>query len=194
MTRATTLPTLASAGCLLLAACASPTAPERPPVLSVPVVHLGAVSRFIPFGAALPGSGVLNPAYELLVTDTAAEVRAVTAGVIARVIANTQGDYELHVSVPGAPSYLVIYDHVQDLQVGAGQSVQPGTVLGRVGVWSDTHGRIELQINHGQLSVCPRELGTPEFNAAHEAALAAADPASQHPSWTSVCLADTVVP
>jgi len=35
---------------------------------------------------------------------------------------------------------------------------------------------------------------SPAFNAAHDAALAAADPAQQAPGWNSVCLAAIVRP
>jgi hypothetical protein len=178
-----------------LAACSpSPAAPETPPFLSVPIVDLATVLRFIPFGAELPSTTVLNPAYELVVEGTLLEVRAATAGTITQVLANPQGDFELHAQPPNAPSFLVIYDHVLDLEVGVGQEVEPGDVLGRVGIWTATQGRTELQINQGDIDVCPRDLGTEEFNAAHAAAQAAAAPAEQDPSWTDVCLADTVVP
>ena len=126
---------------LILSGCSDSTEPTAPPVLSVPIVDLTTVETFIPFGAPLPGSGVLNPAYELV--------------------------------------------------VAVGQTITPGTVLGRVGLWSADHGRVELQINRGNASIYPRDLGTPGFNAAHEAAFAGLD---RDPSWTSVCLAETVVP
>lgn len=183
---------------LLLSACSSSTdagvGGEKDPVLSVPMVDLTTVRRFIPFGAALPGSGVLNPAYEMVVDGTATQVRAVTAGTVATVAANEQGDSELHIRPTPSSTYLAIYDHVLDVQVGVGDAVEAGTVLGRVGIWTQDQGRIELQVNHGNLAVCPRDLGTPEFNAAHDAALAAADPMEQDSSWTSVCLAETVQP
>lgn len=178
---------------VLSSSCASPTEPGgTPPVLSEAIVDLSQIVRFIPFGAALPGSGVTNPAYELVVTGASQPVRAATAGTVTRV--ESQGDdFELHVSVPGT-DYLVIYDHVRNVAMVVGQTVAPGTLLGTVGPWSPGQGRVELQINRGNESVCPRDLGTPGFNAAHDAALAAADPAQQAPGWTSVCLAAIVRP
>jgi hypothetical protein len=160
--------------------------------LSVSIVDLSTVRRFIPFGAEL-SPGRLNPAYEFVVSGTGTEVRAATAGTVTRVEVQDQGDHELHVQ-PADSSYLIIYDHVLDVGVSVGQSLQPGTRLGRVGVWTASQGRVELQINRNNLSVCPRDLGTTEFNAAHDAAFAAADPKQQQPGWTSVCLATTVTP
>jgi len=176
---------------LILSGCSDSTEPTAPPVLSVPIVNLTTVETFIPFGAPLPGSGVLNPAYELVVADTAQNVFAATDGIVVRVVQNSQGDYELHVRPPGSRDWLVIYDHVLAPMVAVGQTIAPGTVLGRVGLWSESHGRVELQVNRGNASICPRDLGTPGFNAAHEAAFAGLD---QDPSWTSVCLAETVIP
>lgn len=96
---------------------------------------------------------------------------------------------------PENDDHLIIYDHVLDPALSVGSRVEPGTRLGRVGIWTPTQGRVELQINRGNnLSICPRDLGTPEFNAAHDAALRAADPREQQPGWTNVCLAATVVP
>jgi hypothetical protein len=175
-------------------ACDSSTASvDAVPVLSAPIVDLTKVVRFIPFGADLPGSGVKNPAYELVVTGTNLEVRAATAGRVARMLPNEQGDIELHVAVPDS-EYVVIYDHVLNVSVAIGQAVQPGTVLGTVGAWMPTERRVELQINRGNVAHCPKDLGTSDFNAAHDEALAAADLAQQDPAWTSVCLATTVTP
>jgi hypothetical protein len=176
---------------LMLGGCSGSTEPSAPPVLSVPVVDLTAVESFIPFGAALPGSGVLNPAYELVVADTARDVFAATGGTVSRIIRNSQGDYELHIRPLGSRGWLVIYDHVLAPVVAEGQTIEPGAVLGRIGLWSESHGRIELQINREDDSICPRALGTPGFNAAHEATFASLD---QDPSWTSVCLSETVRP
>lgn len=162
-------------------------------MLSVPIVDLSNVVRFIPFGADLPGSGVKNPAYELVVTGASSEVRAATSGTVTRIEANSQGDSELHVQVPGT-NYLIIYDHVLSVAVSVGQAVSPGTTLGSVGLWTATQGRVELQINRGDLAVCPKDLGTSDFNSAHDAALVGATPALQNPAWTSVCLAATVQP
>jgi hypothetical protein len=166
--------------------------PAAAPVLSVAIVDLSTVRRFIPFGAEL-SPGRLNPAYEFVVSGTTTEVRAATAGTVTRVEPQEQGDHELHVQ-PADTSYLIIYDHVLDVAVSVGQSLQPGTRIGRVGPWNASQGRVELQINRNNLSVCPRDLGTTEFNATHDAAFAGVDPAQKQPGWTSVCLAATVTP
>ncbi len=174
-------------------ACDSPTdagEDDTPPVLSVPMVDLSTIREFLPFGSVL-SSGVQNPAYEMVLEGTSLEIRAVTAGRVERIDANdpSQGDFELHIRPSQKSIYLVIYDHVLDLKVKEGNAVEPGTVLGRIGNWTATEGRIELQINRNDLSVCPRDLGTAGFNAAHDAALAASlEPAA------SVCLAETVHP
>lgn len=170
----------------------APTAtPETPPVLSVPIVDLGSVVVFLPFGAQLD-SGVINPTYELRTNDRSLEVHAVTAGVVTGVSARDQGDFELHIRPSASSDYTVIYDHVRDPRVSVNATVKPGDALGLIGFWSPTQGRTELQINRRgspDFAVCPRDLGSESFNAAHDAALAATGS-----SYSSVCLAATVLP
>ena len=166
--------------------------PEPPPVLSVPVVDLGRVAGFIPFGALL-ANGVLNPAYDFRTAGRDVEVRAVAAGVVSRIGFQPEyDDYEVHVRPAPSSVYLVIYDHVRNLTVAEGTPVAPGAVLGTIGHASPGEGHTELQINRSgspNVSICPRDLGTEAFNAAHDALFAAL-----RPPHAGVCLAPTVIP
>ncbi len=173
----------------VLAGCGGsggPSAPSPPadatvPVLSVAVVDLGQLTDFLPFGAVLD-SGQANPAYELYTGAEAVTVRAASAGVVVNVTPNAapQTDAEIQLRPSSASIYLLIYDHVVAPQVTVGQTVAAGQSLGQIGPFNDRgrnrNGRVELQINRGAgadaVAVCPRDLGTPEFNAGHAAALA----------------------
>ena len=168
-----------------------------PPVLSVPITDLGQLADFFPFGWDLGGH--LNPAYEFQTSLGTAPVRAVSAGVVVNLKSNPapDTDLELHLRPTKGSIYLIVYDHLVAPQVTVGQSVTAGQVLGRVGPLSDPfhirNGRVELQINRHngavEVAVCPRALGTAEFNAAHDAALA------MFPGrGTTVCVLDTVQP
>ncbi len=159
----------------------SPTADATPPVLSATIVDLGQLTDFLPFGALLD-SGQANPAYELYTSADTATVRAANAGVVVAVTPNAapQTDAEIQLRPSSASTYLLIYDHVLTPQVTVGQTVTAGQTLGRIGPFNDRgrnrNGRVELQINRGAgadaVAVCPRDFGTAEFNAAHDAALA----------------------
>lgn len=179
-----------------LAACGgsgtstSATPEAAVPVLSVPVVDLTLLVDFLPFGAA-PS----NPTYKLYTAGDTAPVRAAGPGTVVAILANTgrDADAEIHVRPPGAPDYLVIYDHVVSVQVAVGQSVAAGQVLGRIAPWLPGKGLTELQVNRGSgpstVARCPREFGTADFNAAHDAALA------RFPGrGDRVCVTDSVIP
>lgn len=176
----------------------SPPADTTAPVLSMPVVDLGQLTDFLPFGALLD-SGQANPAYELYTSAETATVRAASAGVVVTVTSNPapQTDAEVQIRPSSASIYLLIYDHVVAPQVTVGQTVAAGQTLGQIGPFNDRgrnrNGRVELQINRGAgadtVAVCPRDLGTAEFNAAHAAALA------RFPArGTTVCTVATVRP
>ncbi len=176
----------------------SPPAESAAPVLSVPLLDLALVTDFLPFGARLD-SGQVSPAYELYTSVDTATVRAASAGVVVNVTPNAapQTDVEIQVRPSGASVYLLIYDHVVAPQVAVGQTIAAGQALGQIGPFNDRgrnrNGRVELQINRGgsgaAVAVCPRDFGTVDFNAAHDAALA------RFPNrGASVCLAGTVQP
>lgn len=186
---------LLCAGAILVAcggSCTSTSATPDAlvPVLSVPVVDLALLVDFLPFGATQS-----NPTYKLYTAGDTTPVRAAGPGTVVNILVNGGGgdDSEIHISPPGASDYLVIYDHVVSLQVTVGQLVAAGQVLGRIARWVPGKGFTELQVNRGSgpgaVARCPREFGTADFNAAHDAALA------RFPGrGNSVCVTDSVVP
>lgn len=184
-----------------LAACGgggtSPTTPTTDaavPVLSVPIVDLTLLSDFKPFGFSVI-AGRLNPTYDLYTTGDTTSVFAAGPGTVVNILANQapDTDSEVHIRPSGAPDYLIIYDHVASLEVGLGQSVTAGQVIGRIGPWVPGVGRTELQVNRGSaqgaVALCPREFGTAAFNAAHDAAF------TRFPArGGNVCLTSSVQP
>jgi len=160
-----------------LAACqGTSTSPDNiasAPILSVPIVDLASLSDFLPFGAST-SPGRLNPTYELRTTSDTVSVRAAGPGTVINILANAEADSEILIRPTGAADYLIIYDHVVSLRVAVGQSVAAGQVLGRIGRWIPGVGRTEIQVNRGSgqnaVALCPRDFGTADFNAAHDAA------------------------
>ncbi len=179
-----------------LAACSGTSTPpgidDSVPVLSVPIVDLALLNDFLPFGLSR-SPGRLNPTYELHTTGDTVSVRAAGPGTVINILANAEPDSEIHIRPTGAANYLIVYDHVVALKVGMGQSVAAGQVLGRIGPWVPGVGRTELQVNRGSgqsaVALCPRDFGTAEFNAAHDAAF------GRFPArGASVCLTNSVQP
>ncbi|MGQ0733195.1 MAG: hypothetical protein ACT4QD_06010 [Acidobacteriota bacterium] len=203
---------------------------DPPPVLSVTIVDLSgaydpATSRlgslnctfrfptdpndrwcFGAFGAVIGTGGKASPSYDYKVAVNAL-VSAATSGIVTRIDADTSplypGEFEIETRTSLASSYLVIYDHVKYVQVGLGQAVAPGQILGTAGIHRSNpsvYGRVELQINQitqrtpliQSVSLCPRPFGTPQFNAVNDAALAAHNLANPDYAAAAVCLAQTV--
>jgi hypothetical protein len=171
----------------------SPPKPdETPPVLSVPMIDLRHVVEFLPFGVALPGSGVINPTYEMRTDINTLDVVAVSPGVVVAIRGNPLINAEIEIRPVQNSVYSIIYDHVRESTIAVGSAVQPGTRLGRIGPWTGTQGRTELQINRDgspTLAYCPVQFGTAEFNQAHAAAFAAAGKGA-----TEICVRPTVIP
>lgn len=210
---------------------ATPTVPisEAPPTLAVSIVDLSgaydaATGRlgsldctfrfatdpndrwcFGVFGKSVSGSRV-SPSYDYKVAASAT-VRAVAAGVVTRLEAETNplypGEFEVETRSVAGGTYQVIYDHVRNVAVAMGSVVTPGMPLGIAGIHTSnaaTWGRVELQINRitqrspsiTTVAVCPRAFGTAAFNAEQEKALAAHNVANPAFAAAAVCAADSV--
>lgn len=131
---------------------------------------IGNVNMFIGFGqtidVGLPTEHI-SPAFEYI-TKIDAEVRSTSHGTISSINYQEESeDYELHIILKQNSAYLIIYDHVKNLEVEQGDLVNPGDILGIVGNWSETLGRTELQINLDDLHICPLQLGNDVFNNDH---------------------------
>jgi len=137
------------------------------PVFSHPFVAPEAAVAFYAFGTTLP-SGVQNPTFEIETAGPGVPVYAVSEGLVVNVAPTSQGDSAVFVLPSDDSPWEIAYDHIRDVAVERGQRVQPGTLLGTVGVLGNGRGRTELQINYRPaqptLAYCPLLFGTQAFN------------------------------
>ena len=154
----------------------------NPPSLSIAPVAIDQTVAIIPFGQDLTPSQK-NPAFEYILSNEDAEVVACAKGVVTKIIDN-QGiaDLEVHIKPIQNSEWIVIYDHVLEVTVMEGESIEAGYVLGKVGVGN----RTELQVNRGEgpatLAYCPLDYGTESFVNLHF---------DYFETW---CLTPTVIP
>ena len=148
----------------ILSSCESGQSVDpNPPSLSVVPVAIDQTVAIIPFGQNLTTSQK-SPAFEYILSNEEAEVVACTKGVVTKVLIN-QGiaDWELHIQPQQNSEWLVIYDHVLEVTVVEGETIEAGDILGKVGVGN----RTELQINKGKGTAteayCPLDYGTENF-------------------------------
>lgn len=131
---------------------------------------IGDVNSFIGFGQEIdPGlpTAHISPAYEYI-TKADSKVYNVAFGIVDNItFQELSQDYEIHIIPHENSPYLIIYDHVKNIEVSLGDTVNPTDVLGIVGNWSETQGRTELQINYGGKHICPANLGNDVFNQDH---------------------------
>lgn len=180
---------------LVLSAPALLAQDTTPPVLSVPFHTLEEMFSIVPYGYRLSGSGVINPTYEVDFRSYGGSfpikkypLRAACAGVVTFIQHQTVSkDYEILTKPSPDSIYEVIYDHVVKLKVRKGDEFQAGDILGYLGN--------EIQINRTDpktfkvIAICPRDLGTPEFNRVFDDLLAIGGFRN-----SSVCLATGVIP
>lgn len=122
---------------------------------------------FLEFGAVVigPEGPKTLPTFEYRVSPDAPVVSPIDGAVEAVLFQPETNDYELHlVSSPTSP-FMVIVDHVTDLLVAEGDPVAAGQEVGKVGPFSPSLGRTELQIFNfiEETNYCPFELFDPEL-------------------------------
>jgi hypothetical protein len=174
---------------LIFSACKKDKQDTTPPVLSVPFVNTALTDRFIPFGETLSPTSV-NPAYEIILTDSNQQVVASCAGKINWIRLNdNRPDYEMEIITTAHSVYRLYYDHIENPVVSEGETIAAGDVLGTIG----TGGRTELQINdiRTNQAICPSGFGTAVFNAAFNTARTISN-TNNGTSYTSTCSTETV--
>lgn len=176
---------------LIIAACKKEKTNTTPPALSIAFVNTALTQRFIPFGETLSPTSI-NPAYEIILTDTMQQVVASCAGKVNWIRLNdNRPDYEMEIIPFDHSVYRIYYDHIKSPLVVPGQQVDAGYALGTIGVG----GRTELQINDTRTnqSICPSQFGNAVFNSAFNTARTISN-TKNSTSYSSTCLQDTVDP
>ncbi len=124
---------------------------------------------FLEFGATVsgPDGPKLLPTFEYRGLAPDMLVRSMTDGKVVAV--EDQGeDFEVRVSPGDGSTWLLIYDHLIALTVTQGDQVKSGQTLGKPSGGTSAR-RFEIQINHGQSSLCPLELADPKLVSGLEA-------------------------
>ena len=142
---------------------------ETPPSLSVLPLDLSTVTGLISFGNNLPETK--NPTLEYYTNSPDVVLKAVCGGTISKVTLNSNPavpDYSIFIKHKANSSWTVIYDHIKNPAVKAGDVVVAGANLGTVGVGN----RVELQINKmvygiAAISVCTLLVATQSFIDGH---------------------------
>lgn len=158
------------------------TLDQTPPSFMVTPIKIDQVSSFIAFGESLTPTQQ-NPAIEYFTDQENIEVRSVSDGIVEDIRMNSNiDDFEIWIKPNDNSTWLIIYDHIVDVNLSLGDQVDAGQILGSVGLGN----RTELQINKisdgKNIAHCPLNFGTQNFIIQHTGFFE---------NW---CIAETVIP
>ena len=163
--------------------------PGPPPVLKNLLVNFGAWDPitdragdfhflaseekvFLEFGAVVitPDGPKTLPTFEYRLSPDAVVVSPLDGTVESIRFQDDTNDYELHLTSSPTSPFLVVVDHLIDLLVSQGDAVAAGQSLGKVGPFSLTLGRTELQVINfiEEINYCPFELFDPALSLAFQ--------------------------
>lgn len=154
--------------CFFVSSCGKPdTIDPLPgdntiPSLITSFVSTASTLYFTPFGADLQGGGGISKGYEITLADTNSDVVASTKAYITSVNMIAADNYEIHSEIKHNSIYDVIYTNVAYVTLVAGDSVNQGTLLGKVGANGKAGFRVERKDTHK--AICPSTLGSTSFN------------------------------
>lgn len=115
---------------------------------------------FREFGDSLltaSGSGNRLPCFEYRLPKEVS-IRAISNGIIERAGPHPSGaDYEIAMVCSDDKKWEIIYSHLLNLRVAAGDTVRAGDVLGNPGVWTSALGRVTIMLKNFAtgLAHCP---------------------------------------
>jgi hypothetical protein len=120
---------------------------------------------FLEFGLVVvgPEGPKTLPTFEYRVAPDTVAVSPIDGTVESIFFQSETSDYEIHLTSSPTSPFLVGVDHVTDLLVAEGDVVTAGQTLGKVGPFSLTLGRTELQVFNfiEETNSCPFELFDP---------------------------------
>ncbi len=127
-----------------------------------------------------------------------AKIYASMDGTIKRVIDQGGGDLEFWLD-NGDDVWMLVYDHVTTMRVAEGARVRAGDWI--AGMPNYVTHQFEFQVNkdtrridNTSWHICPRTIGSTQFNAFHDSALATNNSRATDGGHASVCLRETVDP
>jgi len=167
--------------------------PYYPPMLNQPVVDLSKVINVKPYGETI-ALRIRRSAIRYVVSDALAQVKSVSVGIVDSVAYNSDPnyvDYRIRIRASKNSLWYIIYNHVAQVKVKAGDIVVAGTVLGSVG----TGNLVDLQANKisfessgvkYESTVCPSGLFHGTVSAAHDQMISRLGISSQLCNYGSV--------
>ncbi|MCB0278679.1 MAG: peptidoglycan DD-metalloendopeptidase family protein [Calditrichaeota bacterium] len=160
---------------VLFNSCADETEMDQtPPVLSVAPVDMDSVTLVLVFGQELE-NGKLNPTFEYQVNSSELSVVSASRGIVDRVNSNYNSeneftDYEVWIKASHNSAWTIVYDHLLNLTVSVGNTVNPGDTLGTVGFGDRTELQIDKYDKYNRpTQYCPFDFATDAFIEAHQA-------------------------
>jgi len=167
--------------------------PYYPPMFNQSVVDLGKVINVKPYGETI-ALRIRRSAIRYIVSDALAQVKSVSVGIVDSVAYNSDPnyvDYRIRIRASKNSLWYIIYNHVAQVKVKAGDIVVAGTVLGSVG----TGNLVDLQTNkvtfessgvNYESTVCPSGLFHGTVSAAHDQMISRLGISSQLCNYGSV--------
>jgi hypothetical protein len=122
---------------------------------------------FLEFGAVVitPDGPKTLPTFEYRLPLDTVVISPLNGTVASIRFQDETNDYEIHLMSSPTSPFLVVVDHLTDLLVSEGDAVAAGQSLGKVGPFSLTLGRTELQVVNfiEEINYCPFELFDPDL-------------------------------
>ena len=179
---------------VLLMACNkdTPVIPPLPPdstspTLAFEFVSIASTVKFVPFGDTLANS-MVNKGYEIQLSDTTEKVLTACSGIVTAIVPDTSaaGGKLITVKFKRNSIYSFVYGGVTNVQVNVNDSLQGGSILGKI----SRTGIIDFQvITNNNEAVCPSSYGSPGFNNAIQQAILFNNSNHHSDSVTNPCAA-----
>lgn len=159
-----------------------------PPALTYPMASFSSTTKFIPFAGSLPSSGQCK-GYDVFLTDTNQFVASASSGIVSSVTDDAAGNSSITVKYKANSIYSMVYSGIRSVMVQVNDSINAGTLLGKVG--SNREIFFAVVKNNNEV-LCPADYGSTGFNNAIQLAIDKHNANNPADSVLSSCLATSL--
>jgi hypothetical protein len=158
------------------------------PNISYPIASFASAYKFIPFGAPLQAGGT-NTGYEVYLSDGQQAILSASSGIVSSINTDNKGNSTIEVKFKTNSIYTFRYAGVRSLLVHLGDSITPGTLLGKI----STTGVIDFaMVKNGHIMLCPQLYASSSFNNSIQVAITRHNALNPNSQVTEACQADMV--
>ncbi len=157
------------------------------PSLTYPLSSFSTVTKFVNFGGTMPSSNQ-SKGYYVYMSNPNETITAACRGIVSAVNDDAAGNKNITVLYKSNSIYSFVYSGIKDVMVDVHDSIQAGTILGKLG----SNMEVGFMLVKENEVLCPSSYASAGFNDAIDLAIGKHNAANPSDSISNTCLVESL--